>query len=96
MLGLPGGVQSAGFRCARWYFTNVALKLQLASVQVSETEVFHGKIQGTHDDATPDEIRKVVENTVAQYQLWRFTEKVVEIEVTLAVAEALESEDLLD
>ena len=54
------------------------------------------KIQGTHDDATPDEIRKVVENTVAQYQLWRFTEKVVEIEVTLAVAEALESEDLLD
>ena len=54
------------------------------------------QIQGTHDDATPDEIRKVVENTVAQYRLWKLTEKIADIEFTLTVAEALKSEEPLD
>ena len=54
------------------------------------------EVQGAHDDATPEEIRKTVENIVAQYQLRRFTEKIADIEFTLTVAEALQSEELLD
>lgn len=54
------------------------------------------QIQGTHDDTTPDEIRKVVENIVAQYQWWRLTEKIADVEFTLTVAEALKFEEPLD
>ena len=54
------------------------------------------QVQGTHDDTTMEEIKKTVENIVAQYQLWRFAEKVADIEFTLTIAEALENQELLD
>ena len=54
------------------------------------------QIQGTHDDATPEEIKRIVENIVAQYQWRKLTEKIADVEFTLTVAEALENDELLD
>ncbi|MCY3692840.1 MAG: hypothetical protein OXH30_12675 [Chloroflexi bacterium] len=44
---------------------------------------------GTHDDRTPEEVRKAVENAVAQYELARFVDAIIQAEITLAVATAV-------
>ena len=39
------------------------------------------QIQGTHDDATPEEIKRIVENIVAQYQWRKLTEKIADVRI---------------
>lgn len=55
-----------------------------------------GMTQGTHDDATPETIGEIALKAFLQYQFRQFVETVVEFEITMAVAEALESEGPLD
>ena len=49
---------------------------------------------GTYDDGNPEEIRKVKEDAVAQYRLQEFVEVVVQCELSLVIAMALENDDL--
>ena len=47
-------------------------------------------IHGTYDDGNPEEIRKVKEDAVAKYRLQEFVEVVVQCELSLTIAMALE------
>ena len=50
-------------------------------------------LHSTYDDCDPDEIHKVIEDTISQYRIKQFVDAVIQCDISLAIAEALEDDE---